>query len=55
MKKTYIQPSTLVINVAMQQMICESGPGVKISTSGSVDANKVESRSSSAWDDDDDY
>ena len=57
MKKTYIQPSTLVMNVAMQQMICTSGftMGISKDSNDAIDAGVVESRSSSAWDDDDDY
>ena len=52
MKKIYIKPSILLTKMAFQQMICESQPGVGISSSGSVDAGKVESRSG-FWDDDD--
>jgi len=55
MKKTYMQPATLLTKVAVHRMICQSNnPNVKINKSGSVDAGDVGSRgSSSFWDDDD--
>ena len=53
MKKTYIQPAILLTKVAMQQMICGSNdPTATINPNGSVDADKVESRGSGFWDDD---
>lgn len=52
MKKTYIQPATKVTLLAVQQMICVSGPNASINTSDSVDAANVESRrGSDFWDD----
>ena len=58
MKKTYIQPSTQVMTIAIQQMICESsanaGPNISGTTSNTSD---LLSRRSGLWDDeeDDDY
>ena len=53
MKKTYIQPSTLVKQLAIQKMICVSGPSATIDTKGNVNAANIDSRRSvSLWDDD---
>ena len=54
MKKTYIQPATLITVVAMQQMICDSTPHVTINTSDdAIDAAYIDSRSTGLWDDED--
>lgn len=52
MKKTYIQPATLITRLAIQKMICLSDPAAVINTSGSVSADKIESRRYSLWDED---
>ena len=53
MKKTYTKPSTLMTKVGVQKMICGSNPQVGINRSGSIDADKVDSRrSNDLWDDD---
>ena len=53
MKKTYMQPAILLTKVAMQQMVCESGPKVAGTTN---DTNGLLSREAkpdfSLWDDD---
>ena len=54
MKKTYIQPATLLTAVGMHQMICTSNPRVGISRDAedAVDAGNLDSRrSNSLWDD----
>ena len=52
MKKTYIQPATLIKRLAIHKMICVSDPSAGINTTTSVSANKIESRRYSIWDDD---
>ena len=51
MKKIYNSPKVLVVLLDTQEMICVSGPGAGIDPTGSVDADKVESRRGSFWDD----
>ena len=51
-----MQPALVVQKIATHKMICTSDPNVRVSTSESVDADKVESRYSkyNVWDDEDD-
>lgn len=55
MKKTYINPQTLVVRVNLTASVLQlSSPGVGIDSTGSVDAGSVEVKGSSynVWSDD---
>ena len=54
MKKTYINPSMVVVSLSMSKFIAASAPGAGINTSGSQDADKLDVKSVSdvnVWDD----
>jgi len=55
MKKIYMMPEVQVVNVKMNTMVMMSSPRVGLDPNEDVDAEEVESRSSSIWDDDEDY
>ena len=52
MKKTYINPTMTVVKVKTHSPLQASDPQVRISTSDSVEAGDVESRSFCIWDGD---
>ena len=55
MKKTYLQPAIQITKVAIQQMICVSGPNVAGTTNNTNDLLSREANSDSdLWDDDED-
>lgn len=52
MKKQYINPSTLIVNVQLQGMLCES---IAINSDTTVNAGSaLGRRGGSVWDDDED-
>ena len=53
MNKKYMMPETKVTVVKMNTMLMTSNPKAAIDPSQSVDADEVESRSFSLWDDED--
>lgn len=56
MKKAYQSPETEVVNVVMESMIASSGPNAGLNPDGApVDAEAIESRRSSLWDDEEDF
>ena len=50
MKKNYMRPESTVMKIEMASMIATS-PNVTVNSSGSVNANEVESREFDDWDD----
>ncbi len=52
MKKIYLTPNVLVKKIELQRMIADSLPSAVIDpTAGPINADEVESRSFSIWDD----